>query len=121
MNKEWKEKWLTALRSGEYNQDKAFLKTKEGFCCLGVLADLMTEEEDAWEDAVSCDSWANRGVFRLRESGHVSHMPTALQTKAGLIGAQGKDGKAILATLMGMNDHEGMSFADIADYIEETL
>ena len=33
-----KEKWLTALRSGEYKQGKYYLKNDNNcYCCLGVL------------------------------------------------------------------------------------
>lgn len=38
MPKEIGEKWLAALRSGEYTQGSSLLKTAEGnYCCLGVL------------------------------------------------------------------------------------
>lgn len=41
MKKELKDKWIAALRSGEYKQGKARLKTDDGgYCCLGVLADI---------------------------------------------------------------------------------
>ena len=44
MNKELKEKWLTALRSGEYAQGNGALRkpgdAKDSFCCLGVLCDI---------------------------------------------------------------------------------
>jgi hypothetical protein len=49
MNAEWKEKWLEALRSGDYSQCKGVMRkeptdsTAQGpsFCCLGVLRDLI--------------------------------------------------------------------------------
>ena len=40
MRKSVKEKWLKALRSGEYKQTKQCLKDEVGYCCLGVLCDL---------------------------------------------------------------------------------
>lgn len=41
MKKELKDKWIAALRSGEYRQGKSKLKTDSGgYCCLGVLADI---------------------------------------------------------------------------------
>ena len=46
MDKEVKELWLTALRSGEYQQGKGALvhrgqgQGQDQFCCLGVLCDL---------------------------------------------------------------------------------
>lgn len=30
------EKWVSALRSGEYSQAQGALQTKAGYCCLGV-------------------------------------------------------------------------------------
>lgn len=36
--------WLTALRSGDYPQSRSDLKNQNGFCCLGVLADLQKPE-----------------------------------------------------------------------------
>lgn len=44
MNKYWKDKWLTALRSGEYKQTKECLRDNKGYCCLGVLSDLVAKE-----------------------------------------------------------------------------
>lgn len=40
MNAEVKQKWLDALRSGEYKQAKSALRNGDGYCCLGVLCDL---------------------------------------------------------------------------------
>jgi hypothetical protein len=37
MNQVIKEKWVAALRSGEYKQTKGYLRNKKGYCCLGVL------------------------------------------------------------------------------------
>lgn len=36
--KDFAEKWIAALRSGEYPQCKQSLGNKEGYCCLGVGA-----------------------------------------------------------------------------------
>lgn len=37
MNKKQAQKWIDALRSGEYKQGKGTLQNKLGYCCLGVL------------------------------------------------------------------------------------
>lgn len=37
MNQEIKQKWVAALRSGEYKQIKNSLTNGEGYCCLGVF------------------------------------------------------------------------------------
>ena len=50
MDKEVKELWLTALRSGEYQQAKGALRRKDddefgtGYCCLGVLCDIAAKQ-----------------------------------------------------------------------------
>lgn len=60
MNPEIKEKWLTALRSGDYKQGKGWLCRVERddsktYCCLGVLTDLYIQEMGfEWERGVSC-------------------------------------------------------------------
>jgi hypothetical protein len=36
----WREAWVQALESDEYQQTKGCLKDSIGFCCLGVLCDL---------------------------------------------------------------------------------
>lgn len=46
MKPEIKEKWLQALRSGDYKQSVGFLKTDAGYCCLGVLCELYAKEHD---------------------------------------------------------------------------
>ena len=44
MKQEIKEKWVSALRSGEYKQGKEGLRIYNEFCCLGVLCDLYIKE-----------------------------------------------------------------------------
>jgi hypothetical protein len=44
MNKEIADKWIEALRSGEYEQGIASLQSGGRFCCLGVLCDLAIKE-----------------------------------------------------------------------------
>jgi hypothetical protein len=40
MKQEFKEKWIKALESGKYPQAKNTLRSKEGYCCLGVLCEV---------------------------------------------------------------------------------
>ena len=40
MNQQIKTKWVTALRSGKYNQTRSVLKDSNGYCCLGVLCEV---------------------------------------------------------------------------------
>lgn len=55
------EQWADALESGDYKQGKktdAMFKSDNGFCCLGVLADLMGDLRS--NDPAGIDS---RGIF----------------------------------------------------------
>lgn len=38
-------KWVAALRSGEFKQTTGTLQNEDGYCCLGVLADLHIAEK----------------------------------------------------------------------------
>lgn len=44
MDQEIKDRWLEALRSGEYEQGTGYLSVDGKFCCLGVLCDLAEKE-----------------------------------------------------------------------------
>ena len=39
-------KLVAALRSGEYQQSTGFLRTKDGYCCLGVGCEVFAKEND---------------------------------------------------------------------------
>ena len=41
---EYKTRWLEALRSGDYRQTQQTLRNDEGFCCLGVLCDVVKND-----------------------------------------------------------------------------
>jgi len=42
---EIKERWLEALRSGKYKQTTGYLRDDDGFCCLGVLCDVVKNDK----------------------------------------------------------------------------
>lgn len=109
MNTEWKEKWISALRSGNYRQIRGSLRGRGGFCCLGVLCDLTKEVLDT--------NWTPRNSFL----GSYSLLPKGVIKLVGLNYADpmiSKNGKPM--TLAQINDF-GMSFKDIANIIEEQL
>ena len=50
MNPEVKQKWIDALRSDKYKQGSDNLRSVTGYCCLGVLCDLYSQEHNTqWE------------------------------------------------------------------------
>lgn len=108
MKKEWADKWVEALRSGEYEQDRENLRSMLGYCCLGVLCDI--SKAGQWEgdhyqcdrQGDECDGYLPRGVRQV----------TGVQSAAGAIFS--REG---LTSLASMND-DGATFEEIADTIE---
>lgn len=91
MNAELKDKWLAALRSGEYQQTRSALKNEDGYCCLGVLAHVYSGD------------WGRdnkKGYEKVREV---------------------LADKYTLDSLMCLNDTEDLSFPAIADWIETNI
>ena len=118
MNPQIKQAWIDALESGYYHQITGTLESvvlPNHFCCLGVLAKINPE---------ICDSL-----------GGIKTVPVNGKTVFG----SGSLGKAFLATtptdaldafglnrdleqkLIDMNDEEGLSFPEIANWIKENL
>lgn len=112
-----KEKWLEALRSGEYKQTKKHLRDENGFCCLGVLCDIHAKETGGeWlggDDAYTYQDWG--GI-----------LPPSVMEWAGLDGADAdlpetvRVGYETCGTLSSVND-AGASFERIATIIEKQL
>lgn len=144
MDKNIKEKWVAALRSGEYKQANGVLRDEwGGFCCLGVLCDLADKEglplrvyppePDVDWSAVragdvpepkngSAAAWIYDENEELPPESVVewAGLPTdnptvdAPEDANAFIGNNGK------TTLADLNDH-GFSFSAIADIIEAQL
>jgi len=92
MDKDIKEKWVKALRSGEYTQGNMYLRTECGqHCCLGVLLEVQ-----------GCKDIPTHATEEL-PAGYEAGLSTD-----------------ICLTLANKNDR-GVSFAEIADYIEANL
>ena len=101
MNADVKQKWVAALRSGQYKQGRGRLRQEDKYCCLGVLCDL--SPIGTWESVESGIVYFGADVLT----------PNAVDEWACLYGSQ-------IATLATLND-EGKSFSEIADYIEANL
>ena len=104
MNKEYKEKWIAALRSGKYKQGTGSLRKNDKFCCLGVLCDIV--DSSKWELPRS------EGTPIVYDS-RTSYLPEKIKNNLNIEYRQQKD-------LAELND-EGKSFNEIADWIEENL
>jgi hypothetical protein len=102
VNKEYKEKWVEALRSGKYKQGKGCLKKGDEYCCLGVLCDIVDPEY-------------------LGVNGHRSHLPYHILDKTGMETPDGRLNYNVhtFISLIGLNDGAEYTFDQIADVIEE--
>lgn len=108
MNPSVKRAWVEALRSGEYPQAQARLYDRfaDGYCCLGVLCDVIDPHK-----------WRSDGAYEAVVDGEVIRMHDTL---AGpVLDALGMP-EDVADRLMDMNDQDGKSFDEIADYIESS-
>lgn len=109
MNKQLKEKWIAALRSGEYEQGRNYLRTGTGkYCCLGVLCNLI--DPTKWD----------RDVNNSLESTPYDYDGSIGYPSPKTIKVSGLD-DGYCDILTGMNDVSKLSFNQIADWIEENL
>jgi len=120
MNPEIKAKWIEALRSGRYGQCKESLHLEgDGFCCLGVLYDLM--DPKGWDKAENQPS--GTGYQCAFHKFSVAVLPPDVIKWAGIDYLRG-DTVLIYPensyTLAGLNDN-GKTFSEIADVIEREL
>lgn len=123
LNPEVKEKWVTALRSGDYRQGTLRLRwkgtaaTSDTFCCLGVLSDLYRKETGRghWVPG-GVDGYIFKDGYQMDTSG-----PTTGVCHWAGINPDDTDNDSVIGHLMGMNDHHRNNFNEIADWIEENL
>jgi hypothetical protein len=113
MEAELKNKWISALRSGEYKQCSTQLRDeKDGvarYCCLGVLCDIINP--DAW-GGLERSNWFGRNDDDgpPSEGGYLSD---EMCEEVGL-------DKRVMFDLTVKND-DGAPFGEIADIIEREV
>ena len=104
MNPELKQKWTEALRSGRYQQTNGYLRDSCGYCCLGVLCDIV--DPNGW----SLDEWAEENRHRIaddNELGATGCLTVGLEDDAE-------------THVIEMNDG-GTPFTEIADWIDANV
>jgi hypothetical protein len=101
MKPEITRRWIEALRSGEYEQGRGFLKLDGRYCCLGVLCDLAAKD-GAFE-------WAGEPL-------HADTLPRPVAEWADA-GSQQIDGVSF-PDFAEANDYRGATFHEIADVLE---
>jgi hypothetical protein len=112
MKKDLRDRWVAALRSGEYLQGHGRLRNTPDMatvemCCLGVLCDVV--DPHAWTFS---DEWTHE------EEGIVHTLEDALDATA--LARVGLD-EEIQKELIHLNDDEHASFTEIASVIERQV
>jgi hypothetical protein len=129
MNPEIKQKWVDALLSGKYDQGSEKLRSRQGYCCLGVLCDLYSQEQN--------QEWEFRGAFEEENTqptdywyfdGEGEFLPESVKEWAGLSLAnplvkldaeeEDEDPWSYHDEISNLND-TGYTFNDLAKMIQE--
>lgn len=107
-------KWVAALRSGKYEQTREVLHDNQGFCCLGVICDVLSP--NSWGDP----DWDNRAYefrtneFGCEDDGVIDYPPPGMLEMLGIHDDFGN-------MLVRLNDEEHYNFSQIADVIERNV
>lgn len=116
---DYKDKWIAALRSGQYQQGRSLLCAirddgSKTYCCLGVLAEL---------DGAFVDGELFPGVRRgVRIAG--DHVSTGMYRGKGKclsdirVNVPGASDTLLPWIVAEMNDIKGRTFEEIADFLE---
>jgi len=103
MDNDLKQKWVNALRSGNYTQGRRVLRTADNeYCCLGVLCDVTDQSKWVLPDIGKFYAW----------DGYIGLPPISWDSDM-------LDSKMFV--LANLNDDQQRSFSEIADWIEENL
>ncbi len=119
MDKDLKARWVTALRSGEFEQGTGYLSEGGRYCCLGVLCRVAEPELDsAGVRVVVADRMyvdGNHGVL-TDDVAAILGMPNG----SGVLNDMPTDEYGGHPELSALND-SGATFDQIADVIEYAL
>ena len=123
MNQYVKNKWITALRSGEYKQTGGRLREGDCYCCLGVLTDLYDKDNQSdhqyWHEEDGKYGYSSDGCIAeailpesvMKWAGLEEYNPTVREERMG----------KSLTLLAYLNDNEDLDFNQLADIIETQL
>jgi hypothetical protein len=97
LNEDFKKRWIAALRTGDYKQGSSMLFNEKNnrYCCLGVACII---------EGLSPNILMGRGY------------PNELSTDVKTDNL--RELGPVEGELAELNDHDGLSFSQIADYIE---
>ncbi len=125
MNSQVKEKWIAALRSGEYQQGDGKLRNRDGYCCLGVLCDLYSKEKNTKWEFRGDDETIHLPMDYWYFDGESEFLPKSVMEWAEIeadcpeVAVEDEDaGESIYDSIANLND-SGYSFSALSNIIEE--
>lgn len=137
MNRDIAQRWVDALRSGDYEQGKERLARKGAdgktkFCCLGVLCEIALADGIVERKSYDGDEDTYYRTVGDADDESCTSLPLAVREWAGLGWRPGGvvdpqitsevytdgDGYECPASFVDLNDSAGYTFAQIADVIE---
>lgn len=108
MTREQADKWIAALRSGKYKQTTGVLRNDNGYCCLGVLCNIV--DNSKWYKSVDSGAYFFDGQFEV--------LPGSIKDETGIKNNTGTFlVYGVPISLSSLND-EGLTFDQIADLID---
>ena len=118
-----RQEWIKALRSGQYKQGYRQLRSKIGYCCLGVACDVAIKS-GAFPTLKWTEEIAGIGYEVVNEHGDKAFglPPIEIQHYFGICNRAGLFEPSTptdhINNLARMNDDGGATFDDIANLIE---
>ena len=115
MKRDVAEKWIEALESGKYQQTTGRLYDGKGYCCLGVLCDVL---------GCTFEHVSGIGYYIQDVSGvDTAILPKTVMEEAGMKSTIGdtyriENGTSYYTSLVKLND-SGKTFPEIAQHIRE--
>ena len=123
---EFKDKWIAALRSGEYTQDRGRLKTQfndietdaatYGHCCLGVAAEICDALE--FDRKWGGDVWVVKDLARSQATYNGPELELLTHVPIPSILESSRKTDSIYFIAWRLNDEYRWTFEQIADWLE---
>jgi hypothetical protein len=118
MNSDIKQRWIDALRSGKYAQDRGQLRTPHGYCCLGVLCDLYDPYGWTTSNGYAYDEEQFTLPKIVADWAGLMNDPYVTSSNSPYANFADEDWPERIY-LAALNDNAHMSFAEIANVIEK--
>lgn len=117
MDANLKAKWIADLRANLDKQGKGALRSiDEKYCCLGRF--LLQLDEGEWDFDQDSENYR----FRIKGAQSLGIIPDSISDFYGFKESSNSyEDQTVMDDLIRLNDEQGLSFSQIADWIEANL